>query len=488
MSARHQSDALATGPGPARSSSWILDDARSAPRAHLIGLGGAGMRSLAEVLLGWGWRLSGSDLVPDPVLPLEARGVRVYRGHAPEHVPAAADVVISSDAVPAENPERRRALEREAPAMSYFEVLGRLMAGRHGLAVAGTHGKSTTAAMTADLLVEAGLDPTVVYGATPLGGHSGGRPGRGKLVLVEACEYRANFLHLPARHAVILGIEPDHFDCYESPEQLEEAFARFARQVPDDGLVLAQAGCPTTLRVTAGLRCRVETFGFDPQADWSARQLSGRRGRWSFRVCRQGRPVAAVRLRLPGIHNVLNALAAAALAWWNGVPPGVIGHGLGRFRGVARRLETLGTWQGVVLIDDYAHHPTEVSAALQSVRQMHPGRRMWVVFQPHQASRTERLLDELAASLQNADRVIVSEVFRAREPTPTAGEVAAADLAERVRALGGQAEREHSDERIVGLLEHRLRPGDVLITMGAGDIRKICHGLIHRLREDRAAG
>jgi UDP-N-acetylmuramate--alanine ligase len=252
--------------------------------------------------------------------------------------------------------------------------------------------------------------------------------------------------------------------------------------------VLAQAGCRSTERATAGLRCPVETFGFGPLADWSARDLIGRRGRYEFSIAQHGSHVARVRLRVPGRHNVLNALAAAALAWQHGVAPEQIARTLGEFRGIARRLEVLGCWRGVVMIDDYAHHPTEVSASLAAVRRMYPGRRVWCVFQPHQVSRTERLLDELAASLQNADNVVVAEIFRAREPGPTSGEVTAGDLAQAVRSLVGRAADIHSDDGIVRLLETELRPRDVLVTMGAGDIRKVCHGLIDRLREDRAAG
>jgi len=240
--------------------------------------------------------------------------------------------------------------------------------------------------------------------------------------------------------------------------------------------------------VTAGLPCRVETFGLDPKADWSARPLGSRRGRHDFAVLRHGSPWAEVRLRVPGTHNVLNALAAAALASHHGVRPDQVARTLGAFRGIARRLEVVGSWRGVVVVDDYAHHPTEVSAALRTVRRMYPGRRVWAVFQPHQASRTGRLLDELAASLQNAEKVVVSEVFRAREPAPTSGEVTAGDLARRVRDLGTDVADVHADDQIVPLLERHLRPGDVLVIMGAGDIGKLRDALRHRLREDRAAG
>jgi len=457
-------------------------------RAHLIGIGGAGMRSLADVLLGWGWRLAGSDLVGDSARPFAAAGVRIHRGHAAGHLAAETDLVIYSDAVPRENPELGRASELGIPTLSYFQALGRLTSDRHTLAVAGTHGKSTTTAMVAHLLVEAGLDPTVVYGAAPLGHRSGGRAGGGELMLVEACEYRANFLQLAADHAVILGIEPDHFDCYDSLDHLTAAFTRFARSVRDDGLLLARAGCRATEEATRAARCRVETFGFDATADWQARGLAHRRGRYRFGLYRHGRRLAEVWLSVPGRHNVLNALAAAALGWHEGMRAKGIAQALGSFRGLDRRTEVLGSWRGVTLVDDYAHHPTEVKAGLDCLRKMYPDRRVCCVFQPHQALRTARLLDEFAASLQNADRVVVSEVYRAREPAPVFGEVTAADLARRVRSLGGRAVDVVGDEPIAGLLTRELRPGDVLITMGAGDIGKIGHGFIHGLREDRAAG
>jgi UDP-N-acetylmuramate--alanine ligase len=473
------------------------------------------MRSLAKVLLGWGWRISGSDLSPECVpFPAQA-GVQVYQGHAAAQLAPETDLVIHSDAVPADNPELLRAGEMDVPVQSYFQTLGKLMLDRQGIAVAGTHGKSTTTAMLASLLIEAGHDPTVVFGAAPLGKQSGGRAGRGPLLVVEACEYRANFLHLSPRQAVILGIEPDHFDCYDSPDQLHEAFARFARRIPSRGLLLTRHDCRATRETTARARCRTQTFGFQAAADWAALNLdshtagvaagaNGRssvspgghaglafdsqRGRYAFDLVHGGRKLARVRLRVPGKHNVANALAAAALAWENGVGPAPIVRGLERFAGLRRRLEWLGCWQGVTLLDDYAHHPTEVSATLRAVREMYPGRRIWCVFQPHQASRTAHLLDELAASLQNADRVFVAEIFRAREPSPRPGEVTAADLAQRIRLPDSEVPCVHDTDFIFRLLGTRLTPGDVLITMGAGDIRKLSNAFVDRFRQDRAAG
>jgi UDP-N-acetylmuramate--alanine ligase len=453
-----------------------------------VGIGGAGMRSLAEVLLGWGWRISGSDLSPESVqFPAQA-GVQVYHGHAAAQLAPETDLVIHSDAVPADNPELLRAGEMDIPVQSYFQTLGKLMLDRQGIAVAGTHGKSTTTAMLASLLIEAGHDPTVIFGAAPLGKQGGGRAGRGPLLVVEACEYRANFLHLAPRQAVILGIEPDHFDCYGSLDQLHEAFARFAWRIPNRGLLLTRYDCRVTRKTTAQAGCRRETFGFQAAADWAALDLDSHQGRYAFDLVHGGWKLARVRLRVPGKHNVANALAAAALAWENGVGPEPMVRGLESFAGLRRRLQWLGCWRGVTLLDDYAHHPTEVSATLHTVREMYPGRRVWCVFQPHQASRTAHLLDELGASLENADRVFVAEIFRAREPGPRPGEVTAADLAQRIRLPESEVPRVHGTDLIFRLLETRLAPGDVLITIGAGDIRKLSNAFVDRFRQDRAAG
>jgi UDP-N-acetylmuramate--alanine ligase len=465
-----------------------LTDLPDPGRAHLIGIAGTGMRSLAKVLLDRGWRVTGSDPAADSVQYLAAAGATIFSSHSAEHLSASTDLVIRSDAVAASNPELEYAGGLHLPVMSYFQVLGQMMQAKRGVAVAGTHGKSTTAAMTAELFKAGNLDPTVVYGAEPLEGGGGGRSGGDDLMLVEACEYRANFLHLRPRHAVITGIEPDHFDCYRSARELEHAFALFVRNVPSEGLVLARCDCPVSRRITSHPHCRVETFGLQPWADWSAEILDCRRGGYTFQIRRRGRELALVSLRVPGRHNVLNALAAAALACENGVSGETVGQALGQFRGLRRRLEEVGSWRGVLLLDDYAHHPTEVAATLETVRQMYPLRRIWCVFQPHQASRTANLLDETAESLQNADRVSITDIFRAREPEHSAGEVTAADLAAAVRAAGTEVANVHSATLIAGQLESELCPGDVLITMGAGDIRKICDGFANRLRENRAAG
>jgi UDP-N-acetylmuramate--alanine ligase len=465
--------------------------------AHLIGIGGSGMQSLAAVLSARGWRISGSDVNPRAARVLALSGGTIHAGHAAANVPRDAALVISSDAIAADNVERRRAAALGIRSLSYPEMLGQLSRESKTFAVAGTHGKSTTTAMAAAAMIRAGLDPTVICGATPIGCRSGGRAGpltthhspptcNPRLFLVEACEYRANFLHLKPQAAVVLGVEMDHFDYYRSRAQLIEAFERFVSLVPRDGLLLVNRHCPISRGLAAGAHCRTAAFGLRSDADWTAQRLQARRGRYRFWLTHHERPSAEVELQVPGKHNVLNALAAAALAAEAGVGAETIAAALSSFRGLKRRLEVVGRRGGVTLIDDYAHHPTEIRATLATVRQMYPGRRIWCIFQPHQASRTAALLDELAASLHNADKIAVAEIYRAREPSAKDGDVTAADLAAEVARAGSDVLDVHKLDAIVGNVAKDLCPGDVLITMGAGDIGKIGQTIYQRLRKDRA--
>lgn len=461
--------------------------APAASSAHLVGIAGAGMKALASVLLARGWRVSGSDVNSAASPRLRGLGAVVYSGHAATNVPRDCRLLIYSDAVPPDNVERIRASALRIAATSYTQMLARLSREAVAtLAVAGTHGKSTTVAMAGAALIHAGLDPTIVCGATPLGEATGGRAGGNNLFLVEACEYRANFLQLSPQIAVALGIEPDHFDFYKSRGQLIDAFEQFAARVAADGLLILNRDYPAARRLEKRANCRVATFGLRPGADWTAARRQIRRGRYRFVICHRGQPITQVALRVPGRHNVLNALAAAALASSGGAPAAAIGEALSAFRGLKRRLEVVGRRGGVTWIDDYAHHPTEVRASLGAVRRMYPGRRVCCVFQPHQASRTAALLDEFAESLHNCDKLAVAEIFRAREPTVRPGEVTAADLAAAVAARGNDVLDEHRPQRIAARLARELRPGDALITMGAGDIGKIGQTLYQRLRKDRA--
>jgi UDP-N-acetylmuramate--alanine ligase len=457
----------------------------------LVGIAGSGMRSLGRILLDIGWTVSGSDLATGSTRELEMRGARIRIGHGAENVPEATNLVVFSDAIPEDNPELQRAGEWNLPTLRYFQALGLLSAARDTIAVAGTHGKSTVAAMLGAMLLDAGADPTLAFGADPLrAGRSSqavSRAGSGPLMVVEACEYRANFLHFHPRQAILLGIEPDHFDCYPTMEQLEHAFTLFGRAVHPEGRLLVRHECSRSRQVADAASCLIETFGLVPEAHWQAAGIASHEGYYSFTVRHARRDLCRIDLRVLGAHQVVNALAATAMAAGNGVAPERVSVELSHWCGLCRRLELVDSCAGITWVDDYAHHPTEVSASLSAIRERFPGQRIFCVYQPHQASRTARLLDETAESLQNADCVLVTDIFRAREPLPREGEVSAADLAERVRSLGAECPPLHSPRQCWELLAARLRPGDVVATLGAGNIRETGNELILWLRENRAA-
>lgn len=460
--------------------------------AHLIGIAGSGMRCLAQILLDIGWTVSGSDSAASQLEDLESRGARVRFGHAAENIPEATSLIVFSDAIPDDNPELQRAGERNLPTLRYFQVLGLLSAARETIAVAGTHGKSTVAAMTGAVLLGGGADPTLAFGATPLplgrSSQARSRAGHGPLMVVEACEYRANFLHFHPQQAVLLGIEPDHFDCYPTIADLEHAFTLFGRAVRTDGRLLVRHECSRSRRIAESASCQVETFGLAPGADWQAVDIASNCGCYSFSVRFAGQELCRIDLRVLGAHQVVNALAAAATGLNHGLAREQVAAELSYWSGLRRRLEVVDHFLDVTWVDDYAHHPTEVSASLAALRERFPGQRVFCIYQPHQASRTERLLDETAASLQNADCVLITDIFRAREPHPAFGEVSAIDLANRARNLGAHTPPIQTPRQLREFLAAQLRPGDVVATLGAGNIREIGNELFLWLRESRAAG
>ena len=413
-------------------------------------------------------------------------GARLFAGHHGTHVGADGTLVIYSGAVPADNVERRVAARRGLVRRSYAQALAALMAESRGLAVAGTHGKSTTSAMITQILTCAGLDPTVICGAAGLDGGCGGRAGQGDWFVAEACEYQGNFLGLRPEISVVLNIEPDHFDCFHTPAQLTGVFEQFLYRTTD--LIVANHDCPTVRRIIPAAGTRVTTFGEGADADWRAVSIEQTAGRHRFDICCRGRFVCRVSLRVPGRHQVANALAAAAASHAAGAGGTDIARGLENFRGLRRRMEHVATVGGVDFLDDYAHHPTEVRAALAAVRLAYPGRRICCVFQPHQISRTLALLDGFAASLQNADAVAVAQVFVAREH-PTADPLALAEqLRLRVRDFGAEVLPDCRAETILNRIVSALQSGDVVITLGAGDIRKQLYELVDRFRAYRPTG
>jgi len=449
----------------------------------MIGIGGVGMSGVARVLLSEGVAVSGSDMAERPVVEtLRGMGAAVEVGHAAENVPAEAGAVVISAAVKDENPELQEARRRSLPVLKYAEALGLLMREKRGVAVAGTHGKTTTTAMLACILERAGLSPSFVVGAEVPELGTSSREGSGEVFVAEACEYDRSFLNLHPRIAVITNIEEDHLDYYSGLDEIRGAFAEFARVVPSDGLVLVNAHDRDALAAAEGAPARVETFGSGVEADWRSENLRGARGRYVFDLVGRGENLGRVELGVPGVHNVLNALAAAAVAGELGVDSEAVRGALAAFSGAARRFEVVAFERGVTVIDDYAHHPTEIQATLKTVRDSFADGRLTVVFQPHQHSRTRFLLKDFARSFSQADRVIVPDIYFVRDSEQERQAVSARDLVRELSGLGYAAEYRPGWEEIVARLLADLAPGDVVVTMGAGDVYEVAYELAGRLR------
>lgn len=456
--------------------------------AHLVGAGGSGMSTLAHLLLDCGVAVSGSDLTDGPSLrALAARGAAVAVGHRAANLalprdkegaagPARPDVVIRSAAVGLDNPELVEATRLGCPVLSHAQAIGALMAERIGVAVAGTHGKSTTTALVGFVLAHTGLDPTVLVGAGVPQFGSGARAGRGPHLVVEADEYDHRFLELRPHLAIITSLEADHLDYFGGLGAIVEAFHAFAERVGPDGLLVTCSDDPL-LRELRFERRRL-SYGFGEGADWRGanyRPVAG--GGCAFDVdSPRGR--LAVRLRLSGRHNVLNTLAALAAAAELGVEPGVAAEAVGAFEGTQRRFQTIARTDNLWIVDDYAHHPSAVAATLAAAREAHPGR-LWAVLEPHTAHRTRAFLGEFAAALSQADRVTVLPIFHPPGREPEAIPVRSADLAALVRDRPADAPPS-ADAAIASVLDE-LRPGDLVLVMGAGDSSAFARALAERL-------
>jgi UDP-N-acetylmuramate--alanine ligase len=441
---------------------------------HFIGIGGIGLSAMAKILLEQGYQVSGSDLQSSPLTAnLEALGASIYKGHAAGNV-GPAELVIMSSAIRPDNPEVVAARQRGIPVIKRDQMLGRMMEGRYGIAVAGTHGKTTTTALIAWTLTQAGLDPTFIVGGVVENLGTNAQAGKGKHFVIEADEYDYTFLGLKPHLAVVTVIEMDHPDCFHDLDEVTEAFIKFVSLVPRDGSVV---GCGDEDRVRAVIeelaeskgkrgRPQVITYGLSAGMDWQAVEIQANGfGGSDFVALREGQPVGRFSLQLPGLHNVKNALAAIVVADHLGLDLAGVGTALREFRGTKRRFEHKGTAGGVIVIDDYAHHPTEIRATLATARGRYPDREIWAVFQPHTYSRTKALLTEFAESFGHADHVIVVDIYPAREYDNLG--VSAADIV--ARMAHPDARHIAGLDEAVGYLIQRLKPGDVLITLGAGD-------------------
>ncbi|MBP3878275.1 MAG: UDP-N-acetylmuramate--L-alanine ligase [Lachnospiraceae bacterium] len=440
---------------------------------HFIGIGGISMSGLAEVLLNSGFRVSGSDAKASPLTDrLASLGAQIMIGQRAENILPDTDCVVYTAAIHPDNPELRAAAEQNIPLLTRAELLGQLMRNyKTSVAVAGTHGKTTTTSMCTHILLEADLDPTVsVGGILPsIGGNI--RVGGSETFVTEACEYTNSFLSFFPTIELILNIDADHLDFFKDLDDIIASFRRFAELLGEEGTLIISADTAGFDTVTKDLPAEIITFSMEGNADYTAADLStDDRGYYSFTCLEKGSAIGSFALKVPGIHNVANALAAIALGRKLGLDADVIRRGLLSFAGTDRRFEYKGSVCGASVFDDYAHHPTEITATLRAAQGM-PHKKLWVAFQPHTYSRTKALLPEFADALTLADHVIVAEIYAARE-TDTLG-ISSADLMQEIRSKGTEAETFATFDEIEAYLKSHLEEGDMLITMGAGNIVEV---------------
>jgi UDP-N-acetylmuramate--alanine ligase len=449
---------------------------------HFVGIGGIGMSGIAELLSNLGYAVSGSDQRASEVTSrLEALGVRVSVGHDAAHV-GDADVVVYSSAVRPDNPEIADAQRRRVPVIPRAEMLAELMRLRSGIAVAGAHGKTTTTSMVALVLERAGLDPTAVIGGKLSAFGSNARLGRGEYMVVEADESDRSFLRLTPAVAVVTNIDEEHLEAYRDFDDLREAFLEFANKVPFYGAVIACVDDPHVRALVPRMTRRVITYGLDaPDADVGGTGVARDGGAWTCEVVagpglkdaaglREAprSPLCSLRLPIPGRHNLQNALAAVAVGVELGLDAARVAGALASFPGADRRFQRLGEAGGVLVIDDYGHHPTEIRAVLDAARAS-LGRRLIVAFQPHRYSRTARLMDRFGPALAQADELVLADIYAASED-PIPG-VTVEALAEAIRPqLTGRLHLARTIDEVVAVVATLARPGDAVITLGAGSI------------------
>jgi len=451
-------------------------------RIHFVGIGGAGMSGIAEILLEYDLEVSGCDLASSEATErLAGLGAKIAEGHSPDHL-AGIELVVVSSAIAEQNPEVQAARERGIPVVRRAEMLAELMRLKYGIAVAGTHGKTTTTSLVGAVLTEAGLDPTVIVGGRLRLLGTGARLGKSDYLIAEADEFDRSFLRLTPVVAVITTIDRDHLDTYGTLDEIREAFVTFANRAPFFGRVIVCLDDPNVQQILPRLADRrVVTYGFSPQADLSAVDVEALPwgSRFGVRSLRGG-VLGTIEVPIPGRHNVANALAAVGVGLALRLDFAEIARGVAAFKGVHRRFEHVGQWKGAAVVDDYAHHPTEVAATLEAARQTFPHGRIHAVFQPHLFSRTLDQAEGFGRALLLADRAVVTDVYPSREaPIPgVTGEL----VVQAARLCGHRHVLSCPDWRRAPELLADVAQGDVVLTLGAGDVYR----LARRLAEEGA--
>ncbi len=459
-----------------------IPEMRRIRRIHFVGIGGAGMCGIAEVLLNQGYQVAGSDAKAGKTTDrLKSFGAEIFIGHDAAHIDKA-DVLVVSTAIDASNPEVKAAQERRLPIVRRAEMLAELMRYRHGIAIAGTHGKTTTTSLIASILGEGGFDPTYVIGGLLNSAGTNAKLGSSRYFVAEADESDASFLHLQPMASVVTNIDADHMDTYGGDfEVLKHTFIEFLHNLPFYGLAVVCGDDPVVRELLPKIGRPTITYGFDADNDIRAIDVVQEGLQTHFTVLRAGHEPLRVALNLPGMHNVLNALAAIAIATDEEVEDAAIVSALGNFQGVGRRFQRLGEAGGVQLVDDYGHHPREVAATIAAARQAYPGRRLVMMFQPHRYTRTRDCFDDFVHVLSTVDQLLLLDVYSAGEKPIPGADGRALSRSIRTRGVVDPVFIESADE-LAQLLPGLLQPGDVLLTQGAGTVGAIAvdlaqHGL-----------
>ena len=440
-------------------------------RFHLVGVGGSGMSGLARLLSGGGNHVTGSDATESEALAsLRNEKVPCWAGAQPHRITGSDGYVIRSAAVPQTDPEVQECVRRGFTSLLYAEAVGRLSEGRRTLAIAGTHGKTTTTSLTVAALRGAGVDPSFLVGGDVPQFGGNGHGGKSQDFVVEACEFNRSFHNLRPFGAAILNVDHDHFDCFPSVEDLIEAFAGYLARIRPEGCALVHESVPAAVLSSLRSDVRILTVGSGLFADIRALDVREECGHWSFCPVVEGQRFPRITMSLSGRHNMGNALFALGLAHIAGADLERAGQGLAQFAGVKRRFEVLHGPRGGILVNDYAHHPAEIRAVLDTARRRFPGRRLLVAFQPHQHQRTLALLPEFADALALADCTLVADIYGARESAEIRASVSAKDLVAAVIDRGGSCEAGGSVDELPSRIAHRKSEGDLVLVLGAGDV------------------
>ena len=447
-------------------------------KLHFIGIGGISMSGLAEIVYTKGYKVTGSDMKHSTTTDhLEEVGISIYYGHSANNIEEDVDLIIYTAAIHEDNPEIKAAKARGIELMTRSVFLGLLMHHfDYPICISGTHGKTTTTSMLSHALLAAHLDPTISVGGILKAIHGNIRIGHSKYFITEACEYCDSFLDFFPRVGIILNIEEDHLDYFKDIHQIRDSFQKFSKKIPNDGFLAINGEIEDLETFLAPLTCQIETFGFADKDNWTAQNVTyNEKACASFDVHYNGQFMKHISLHVPGKHNILNALSVCSVCHHLGIDLDVLNHGLEDFSGANQRFEIKGNVNGITIVDDYAHHPTEISATLE-VAKHYPHNELYVVFQPHTYTRTRAFLSDFAKALSLTGNIIVTDIYAAREKDP--GDISAKDIVSEMQKLGKNALYMSDFNEIAAYLREHAVSGDLIITMGAGNVNQIASLLL----------